>query len=616
MDAATLDQTSFTLTGPGGVAVSGTVAYDALTDTATFTPSTSLAPNVTFVATITTGAKDVAHDALTSDYVWTFTTLAPSVTFTTPADGATGVPLNQQVIASFSEAMDPTTITMTTFTLTGPGASPVGGSVTFVANGSAAIFAPTAVLAAGTIYTATITTGATDTTAHPLVADYVWSFTAGATPAAIHPSVTSDIPVDGSISIPVNTLLTASFSEAMDPATIDATTFTLQGPGSTPVSGSATYADGGATASFAPAANLAANTTYTATITTGTTDTTGNALFNNFVLNDFVWTFTTGTASDTTGTTVLSTNPADGDSSVCLHQSVNATFSKAIDPATINTASFIVTGPGVTGVTGTVAYDPVNFIATFTPQSDLAANTKFFATISTAVKDMAGNQLASAFVWSFTTGPGSSSSCQLTVPLGSAGTFAVLAASTATNGGLTMVTGDIGVSPGTAVTGFPPGIQNGSMYDGGPVAAQAQVDLGTAIGIASGRSNPVLLPVEIGGNTYTPGLYMSGAALGITAGNLTLDAKGDPNAVFIFQIGSTLTTSASNQIILAGGAKPANIFWQVGSSATLGGGSVFQGNILASVSITVNSGATVNGRLLAQGGAVTLVDNGITIPGP
>jgi len=126
-----------------------------------------------------------AHDALTSDYVWTFTTLAPSVTFTTPADGATGVPLNQQVIASFSEAMDPTTITMTTFTLTGPGASPVGGSVTFVANGSAAIFAPTAVLAAGSIYTATITTGATDMTAHPLVADYVWSFTAGATPAAL-----------------------------------------------------------------------------------------------------------------------------------------------------------------------------------------------------------------------------------------------------------------------------------------------------------------------------------------------------------------------------------------------------------------------------------------------
>jgi len=333
-------------------------------------------------------------------------------------------------------------------------------------------------------------------------------------------------------------------------------------------------------------------------------------------LNDFVWTFTTGTASDTTGTTVLSTNPADGDSSVCLHQSVNATFSKAIDPATINTANFVVTGPGVTEVTGTVAYDPVNFIATFTPQSDLAANTRFFATLGTAVKDLAGNQLASAFVWSFTTGAGSSSSCQLTVPLGSAGSFAVLAASTATNGGLTMVTGDIGVSPGTAVTGFPPGVQNGSMHDGDSVAAQAQADVGTAIGIASGRTNPVLLPVEIGGNTYTPGLYMSGAALGITAGNLTLDAKGDPNAVFIFQIGSTLTTSASNQIILAGGAKPTNIFWQVGSSATLGGGSVFQGNLLASVSITVNSGATVDGRLLAQGGAVTLVDNGITIPGP
>ena len=611
MDAATLDTTTFTVTGPGGEAVTGTVAYDAPTDSATFTPSSSLAPNVTFAATITTGAKDVAEDPLASDFVWSFTTLAPMVTFTTPANGATGVPLNQNIVATFSEAMDQTTINMTTFTLTGPDASPVSGNVSYVANGSVAVFAPTAALAGGTTYTATITTGATDTTANPLVSNFVWSFTTGAAPVAIHPDVTSEVPVDGSTLVPLNTLLTASFSESMDPATIDATTFTVQGPGITPVSGAVSYADGGATATFAPAVNLADNTTYTATISTGATDTTGNAL-----LNDFVWTFTTGIASDSTNPTVLSTNPAAAVTSMCLNQSVNATFSKAMDPTTINSASFTVTGPGVTLVTGTVSYDPVNFIATFTPQSDLAADTQFVATITTRVTDTAGNALASSFVWSFTTGAISTSSCQTTVPLGSAGTFVVLAGSTITNTGLTMVTGDIGVSPGTAVTGFPPGMQNGTMYDGDPVAAQAKADLATAFNEATGRSGAALLPVEVGGLTYTPGLYIAAAALGITTGNLTLDAQGDANAVFIFQIGSTLTTSTYNQINLIRGAKAANIFWLVGSSATLGAASIFQGNILSAVSITVTAGATVNGRLLTQSGAVTLDTNDITIPGP
>ena len=208
--------------------------------------------------------------------------------------------------------MDQTTINMTTFTLTGPDASPVSGNVSYVANGSVAVFAPTAALAGGTTYTATITTGATDTTANPLVSNFVWSFTTGAAPVAIHPDVTSEVPVDGSTLVPLNTLLTASFSESMDPATIDATTFTVQGPGITPVSGAVSYADGGATATFAPAVNLADNTTYTATISTGATDTTGNAL-----LNDFVWTFTTGIASDSTNPTVLSTNPAAAVTSMC-----------------------------------------------------------------------------------------------------------------------------------------------------------------------------------------------------------------------------------------------------------------------------------------------------------
>jgi Ice-binding-like/Bacterial Ig-like domain len=611
MNAATLDGTTFTVTGPGGVSVAGSVAYDGPSDTATFAPSSALAPNVTFIATITSGAEDLAGDALASDYVWSFTTRAPTVTFTTPAKSATGVPLNQQIGATFSEAMDDASITTTTFTLTGPGATPVAGSVSYVAGGSAARFVPSAPLVDETVYTATITTGATDAAANPLVSDFVWSFTTGAAPRAIHPNVTSENPPDGSTAIPVNTQLTASFSEWMDPSTLDASTFTLQGPGMTPVSGAVSYADGGATASFAPAGNLADSTTYTATITIGATDTTGSSL-----LSDFLWTFTTGAALDTLGPTVSFTNPAASQASVCLNQSVNATFSKSMDPATINSANFTVTGPGVALVTGTVSYDPVNFIATFTPQVELAANTQFVATLTSAVKDTAGNALAGNLEWSFTTGATSTASCQATVALGAAGTFAVLAGSTATNGGLTIVTGDIGVSPGTAVTGFPPGIQNGTMYDGDPVAAQAKADLATAISDATGRSSPVLLPAEIGGLTYTPGLYLAAAALGITTGNLTLDAQGDASAVFIFQIGSTLTTSASNQIILTGGAKPANIFWLVGSSATLGTDSIFGGNILSAVSITVNSGVTLNGRLLTQSGAITLVTDDLTLPGP
>ena len=246
-----------------------------------------------------------------------------------------------------------------------------------------------------------------------------------------------------------------------------------------------------------------------------------------------------------------------------------------MDPTTINSASFTVTGPGVTLVTGTVSYDPVNFIATFTPQSDLAADTQFVATITTRVTDTAGNALASSFVWSFTTGAISTSSCQTTVPLGSAGTFVVLAGSTITNTGLTMVTGDIGVSPGTAVTGFPPGMQNGTMYDGHPVAAQAKADLATAFNEAAGHSGAALWPVEVGGLTYTPGLYIAAAALGITTGNLTLDAQGDANAVFILNRIDTYDVNV--QINLIRGAKAANIFWLVGSSATLGAASIFHG---------------------------------------
>jgi len=198
------------------------------------------------------------------------------------------------------------------------------------------------------------------------------------------------------------------------------------------------------------------------------------------------------------------------------------------------------------------------------------------------------------------------------VNLGSAANFAVLAGSTVTNvpGDGTTITGDLGVSPGTAVTGFPPGVVVGTIHAGDPVAAQAQLDLTVAYNDAAGRSTaPITVSGNLGGMTLYPGLYKSTSSLAISSGDLTLDAQGDPNAVFIFQMASTLTTTSGRQVILAGSAKASNIFWQVGSSATFGTTSVFKGTILADISITFNTGASLDGRALARSGAVTLSGN-------
>src|SRR5207302_63468 len=277
--------------------------------------------------------------------------------------------------------------------------------------------------------------------------------------------------------------------------------------GTTPVAGTVSYA--GVTATFTPASALAPLTAYTATVTTGARDLAGNAL-----ATDFSWSFTTGVTPDTTRPLVSATVPAGGDLAVAINQTINATFSEAMDPLTINTASLRVTGPGGTAITGTVGYDVISKIATLTPTSNLAPNAVYTATVTTGTRDLAGNALATNFVWSFTTAV--TPAGQAPVALGAATTFAVLAGSTVTNTGATTVAGNLG------------------------------------------------------GQTLTPGLYKSTSSLEISSGDLTLDAQGDVNAVFIFQMASTLTTTSARQVILSGGAKAANVFWQVGSSATLG----------------------------------------------
>jgi len=292
-----------------------------------------------------------------------------------------------------------------------------------------------------------------------------------------------------------------------------------------------------------------------------------------------------------------------------------ATFSEAMNPSTINTTTFTLAGPGAAAVTGTVTYDAPSHVATFTPAANLALSTLYTATITTGAQDLFGNPLASDFVWTFTT---AAVACQTPVPpLGSAANFKVLAGSTVTNSGPTTIAGgDLGLSPGSAVTGFPPGtlIPPAVMHVADPTAAQAQLDLTTAYTYTAGLPGAAVLPGDMSGLTFTPGLYKTSSTVMLSAGNVTLDALGDANAVFIFQIGSTLTTIGSTQVVLAGGAQAKNVFWQVGSSATLGTNSIFQGAIMALQSITLDTGATLHGRALARNGAVTLDSNTIDDP--
>lgn len=201
------------------------------------------------------------------------------------------------------------------------------------------------------------------------------------------------------------------------------------------------------------------------------------------------------------------------------------------------------------------------------------------------------------------------------VPLGSAASFAVLAGATVTSTGITTITGALGSGPGTAVEGFPPGTVSGMIHAGDPAATQAEADLTAAYNDAAGRTvAPITVAGNIGGQTLAPGLYKSTSSLAISSGDLTLDAQGDANAVFIFQMASTLTTTSGRQVILSGGARPANVYWQVGSSATLGTSTVFKGTIMAQISITLQTGATLHGRALARIGAVSLDANTVTIP--
>jgi hypothetical protein len=284
-----------------------------------------------------------------------------------------------------------------------------------------------------------------------------------------------------------------------------------------------------------------------------------------------------------------------------------------MDPLTITGTSFTLTLNG-NPVAGTVSY--TGNTATFTPSTNLLSGNTYTGTITTAAKNIAGAPLLNNYVWTFST----------VAPLGPVGVdldcvarFAIIAGSTVTNTGSTIADGDLGLSPGTAVTGFPPGIViNGNIKINDADANNGKICLTAAYIDARDRSlNRITLATgELGGLTLAPGLYRAPAgSLGITSVDLTLDAQGDVNAVWIFQMpSSTLTVGNGVKVILAGGASAKNIYWQVGTSATIGTTAEMKGTIMADIAITLQTGAKLLGRALTFTDAVTLENNAVTLP--
>jgi hypothetical protein len=673
MNCPAFPATAFTVTGPGTTPVPGTIGC--MGTVATFTPAADLATNTVFTATITTAAQDLSGVSLASNYPWTFKTAPaatpPTVISTVPVNGAVNVPINQALSATFNEAMTSASIDTTTFTLKATtSGTAVTGTVNYVTAGSTATFTPTSNLAPTTEYTATITDGAEDLAGTPLAKPYVWTFTTAALPIAVPPTVISTIPADLATGVPLNQIVSATFSEPMNPATINSTTFTLTGPGATAVSGQVVYAAVGNSLTFTPTTNLAASTTFTATITTGAQDLAGTALSGGIACSsnagNCVWTFTTGAAKAIVSPEIVSTVPANAAINVPLNQAVSATFTEAMDPSTITTDTFTLAGPGGVAVVGTVSYDAVNFIATFTPLLPLTASTTYIATITSGATDLAGNPLGNTGApnpWSFTTGTAVVTPPVIGPTISLFGGFGGAAGMT-NQGTETVVNGDIGTTgASTLITGFYDeslpaiagvypcsytvtplnmGLVNGSIDTAPPSPApgpcpsegnaatdiiamkalsEAQTAYNNLMNLPPGT---ILSTTELGNRTLAPGTYTSATFYDITAGNLTLDAGGDPSATWVFQMGTYLTVgtpSSPESVILTGGAKAGNVYWQVGSAATINGagGGTFKGTIISQAGISVSTAGnatitTIDGRLIALGASTTIVNTVINVP--
>ena len=436
-----------------------------------------------------------------------------------------------------------------------------------------------------------------------LMAMLLLSCSSGPNPAAAidAPAVLTVVPETNGIG--TNRQVSVVFTKPMDPSTITTNSFKVVG-----ATGTVIYDAINRIAAFSPSPDFAPNTTYNATITTAATDLAGTPLAAPFSFD-----FSTRATPDTSAPHIVAVNLSPGATCVPLNQTIQVTFNEQVSSQTVNSSTFFIAG-----VAASVTYNVLTHVATLTPTAGLTPNTTYKLSVTAGVTDQGGVPLSPALSLSFSTCSAMSNGTQPVALCPYIGNFAVLGASTVTNTGSTVITGDVGVSPGTAITGFPPGVVVGTIHSADAAAAMAQAAATSAYNDAASRSGGITESGDLTGKTLTAGVYKSTSSIALS-GDLTLDGQNNPNAVFIFQIGSTLTTGSGSHVVLTNGATPCNVFWQVGSSATLGTNSVFKGNIIALTSITLTTGVNEQGRVLARNGAVTLDSNvisGCTCPTP
>ncbi len=444
--------------------------------------------------------------------------------------------------------------------------------------------------------------------------------------------------------------ITAEFSLPMESTTLTTASFTLSKGAVLETGGSVAYVNRVAELTLASGSVLVdANTTYTATITTAAKSANGVALLNNYV-----WTFTTGSIVDNTPPEVNSTSPINGAIGVLVSKIISATFSEAMKSLSITAAGIFTVKDTITSanVAGTPTYSVINKTASFNPTADLAADTNYTATITTAAQDLAGLHMLNNYNWTFKT---AASVPPPLVNLGRASTYGIAATAGITNTPTTtQVDGDVVLNPtatcnavtvpgdgtiglcgSTTPTSAP--IIHGIVasttpaYPDATTAQNVTDDLraaylaitpanmpgGTSIAAGTTLGAPIGDPLVAGDNYFTTGVYTSNTSILIT-GDLTLDAGGNPNATFVFQSASTIGTAPGARILLAGGAKASNVYWQAGSSATLGTNTIWNGNIFSYASITLNTSATSCGRLFAgafTAGAFVFDSNLVAVPG-
>lgn len=692
MDPATLASpaTSFTVKEfVSNSPVNGVVTASG--NTATFNPDADLLPLTEYTGTITTGAMNLAGQALASDYVWRFTTgatvdtSAPFVSATSITNGAPDQLLNIDITATFNEAMDPATLASpaNSFTVSEfVSNNPVSGVVTYL--GNTATFNPDADLLPLTEYIATVSEDAKDLAGLALTVGPIanpWRWRTGAVADIVAPWITITSPVNGAIEIPVDSSIEATFNEEMSQATMLADNFTVVETLSTnPVLGMVAYDPLTNVATFTPSATLTPGIEYTVTVTDGAEDLASNSLVVPAVDGLPVpnhWTFTTAAlvvtiipgaacpvdASPTIPTVTMS-DPTSGNQFATTStmgvanngKLITATFSLEMDPTTINDATFTLTPQGgAVLIPASVTYDALTKVATLTTSSALSENTFYDVIITTDVTSAAtpGVPIACPYEWTFKTVSPPATGLAPINP-GMLASYGIASAGGLTNSGATTINGDVVLNPNFFCNDEPVGQANDFGLCGGTppinnagdlVITQTYPDTTTADKVRAallvkwGNISPAQTPGAtvlgcgtigttggagegIGCNanaTLPPGAYISAAnSTIVVSGQFTLDGMGNPDAVFIFQAPSALTMAVNSQIVLIGEAKASNVWWYVGSDATLNGGTISQGNILASSAISMGTLATSCGRLLsgAEGaGAFTFLSNTVSVPG-